>query len=104
MRAGRLLIGPLLRRVVGTRATVWVETSAPPGGHRPRGQRRLRHRADLLRVQPPLRPCRCGGTETRDSSDDLFAKFIFFNFIARLLSVVDRRNHLTGLSKVAEAR
>ena len=29
MRAGRLLIGPLLRRVVGTRATVWVETSAP---------------------------------------------------------------------------
>ena len=29
MRAGRLLIGPLLRRVVGTRATVWVETSTP---------------------------------------------------------------------------
>ena len=29
MPAGRLLIGPLLRRVVGTRATVWVETSAP---------------------------------------------------------------------------
>src|SRR4029079_19132733 len=29
MRAGRLLIGPLLRRVVGTRATVWVETSVP---------------------------------------------------------------------------
>jgi hypothetical protein len=29
MRGGRLLIGPLLRRVVGTRATVWVETSAP---------------------------------------------------------------------------
>ncbi|MEJ3744174.1 alkaline phosphatase D family protein [Actinomycetes bacterium KLBMP 9797] len=25
----RLLIGPLLRRVVGTQATVWVETSAP---------------------------------------------------------------------------
>jgi hypothetical protein len=25
----RLLVGPLLRRVVGTRATVWVETSAP---------------------------------------------------------------------------
>ncbi|MEV6706228.1 DUF7800 domain-containing protein [Micromonospora wenchangensis] len=25
----RLLIGPLLRRVVGTRATVWVETSGP---------------------------------------------------------------------------
>ena len=29
MCAGHLLIGPLLRRVVGTRATVWVETSAP---------------------------------------------------------------------------
>jgi hypothetical protein len=29
MPAGRLLIGPLLRRVFGTRATVWVETSAP---------------------------------------------------------------------------
>ena len=29
MPGGRLLIGPLLRRVVGTRATVWVETSAP---------------------------------------------------------------------------
>ncbi|TDC58835.1 alkaline phosphatase family protein [Micromonospora sp. KC207] len=29
MPAPRLLIGPLLRRVVGTRATVWVETSAP---------------------------------------------------------------------------
>src|SRR5262245_13333682 len=29
MLVGRLLIGPLLRRVVGTRATVWVETSAP---------------------------------------------------------------------------
>ena len=29
MHSGRLLIGPLLRRVVGTRATVWVETSAP---------------------------------------------------------------------------
>src|SRR5262245_55645757 len=29
MPVGRLLIGPLLRRVVGTRATVWVETSAP---------------------------------------------------------------------------
>ena len=29
MPAARLLIGPLLRRVVGTRATVWVETSAP---------------------------------------------------------------------------
>src|SRR5262245_50393288 len=29
MRGRRLLIGPLLRRVVGTRATVWVETSAP---------------------------------------------------------------------------
>ncbi|MEE6260920.1 alkaline phosphatase D family protein [Plantactinospora sonchi] len=27
--APRLLIGPVLRRVVGTRATVWVETSAP---------------------------------------------------------------------------
>ncbi len=25
----RLLIGPVLRRVVGTRATIWVETSAP---------------------------------------------------------------------------
>lgn len=25
----RLLIGPVLRRIVGTRATVWVETSAP---------------------------------------------------------------------------
>ncbi|HEX2774521.1 MAG TPA: alkaline phosphatase D family protein [Micromonosporaceae bacterium] len=39
MPNARLLIGPLLRRVVGTRATVWVETSAPavvrvrtPGG------------------------------------------------------------------------
>ncbi|WP_433391284.1 alkaline phosphatase D family protein [Micromonospora sp. KLBMP9576] len=29
MPAAQLLIGPLLRRVVGTRATVWVETSAP---------------------------------------------------------------------------
>ncbi|MET7803223.1 alkaline phosphatase D family protein [Micromonospora chersina] len=29
MTSPRLLIGPLLRRVVGTRATVWVETSAP---------------------------------------------------------------------------
>ncbi|NES28527.1 alkaline phosphatase family protein [Micromonospora terminaliae] len=29
MTGPRLLIGPLLRRVVGTRATVWVETSAP---------------------------------------------------------------------------
>ena len=29
MPATRLLIGPLLRRVVGTQATVWVETSAP---------------------------------------------------------------------------
>ncbi|MEU2611771.1 alkaline phosphatase D family protein [Micromonospora sp. NPDC007271] len=29
MPDSRLLIGPLLRRVVGTRATVWVETSAP---------------------------------------------------------------------------
>ncbi len=29
MPAARLLIGPLLRRVVGTRATVWVEASAP---------------------------------------------------------------------------
>jgi len=29
MPGGRLLIGPLLRRVVGTRATVWVEASAP---------------------------------------------------------------------------
>ncbi len=29
MPRSRLLIGPLLRRVVGTRATVWVETSAP---------------------------------------------------------------------------
>ncbi|MEH1016803.1 alkaline phosphatase D family protein [Micromonospora sp. CPCC 206060] len=29
MSTSRLLIGPLLRRVVGTRATVWVETSAP---------------------------------------------------------------------------
>ncbi|MFG2166686.1 alkaline phosphatase D family protein [Micromonospora chersina] len=29
MTVPRLLIGPLLRRVVGTRATVWVETSAP---------------------------------------------------------------------------
>ncbi|MGC5050617.1 alkaline phosphatase D family protein [Micromonospora sp. DT48] len=27
--AAELLIGPLLRRVVGTRATVWVETTAP---------------------------------------------------------------------------
>jgi hypothetical protein len=27
--SSRLLVGPLLRRVVGTRATVWVETSAP---------------------------------------------------------------------------
>ena len=29
MPAAQLLIGPLLRRVVGTRATVWVETTAP---------------------------------------------------------------------------
>ncbi|MEV4630124.1 alkaline phosphatase D family protein [Micromonospora sp. NPDC049523] len=29
MPESRLLIGPLLRRVVGTRATVWVETSSP---------------------------------------------------------------------------
>ncbi|MEV0002005.1 alkaline phosphatase D family protein [Micromonospora sp. NPDC050980] len=29
MPGSRLLIGPLLRRVVGTRATIWVETSAP---------------------------------------------------------------------------
>ncbi|MFC0005854.1 alkaline phosphatase D family protein [Micromonospora siamensis] len=29
MPSPRLLIGPLLRRVVGTRATVWVETSGP---------------------------------------------------------------------------
>jgi hypothetical protein len=29
MPNARLLIGPLLRRVVGTRATIWVETSAP---------------------------------------------------------------------------
>ncbi|WP_229399394.1 alkaline phosphatase D family protein [Micromonospora okii] len=29
MADARLLIGPLLRRVVGTRATVWVETSVP---------------------------------------------------------------------------
>lgn len=29
MSSSRLLIGPLLRRVVGTRATVWVETSGP---------------------------------------------------------------------------
>ncbi|MEU8298218.1 alkaline phosphatase D family protein [Micromonospora sp. NPDC048909] len=29
MPAAHLLIGPLLRRVVGTRATVWVETDAP---------------------------------------------------------------------------
>ena len=29
MPATRLLIGPLLRRVVGTQATVWVETGAP---------------------------------------------------------------------------
>ncbi|MGW0433981.1 alkaline phosphatase D family protein [Micromonospora sp. NPDC003197] len=29
MSSSRLLIGPLLRRVVGTRATIWVETSAP---------------------------------------------------------------------------
>ncbi|MFJ8577521.1 alkaline phosphatase D family protein [Micromonospora sp. NPDC093277] len=29
MPSSRLLIGPLLRRVVGTRATVWVETSGP---------------------------------------------------------------------------
>ncbi|SCL33893.1 PhoD-like phosphatase [Micromonospora pallida] len=29
MPSPRLLIGPLLRRVVGTRATVWVETSDP---------------------------------------------------------------------------
>ncbi|WP_434743205.1 alkaline phosphatase D family protein [Micromonospora sp. SH-82] len=29
MPESRLLIGPLLRRVVGTRATVWVETDAP---------------------------------------------------------------------------
>ncbi|WP_262281428.1 alkaline phosphatase D family protein [Micromonospora sp. MA102] len=29
MTGSRLLIGPLLRRVVGTRATVWVETSGP---------------------------------------------------------------------------
>ncbi|MFC3505022.1 alkaline phosphatase D family protein [Micromonospora krabiensis] len=29
MPAAHLLIGPLLRRVVGTRATVWVETAAP---------------------------------------------------------------------------
>ncbi|MGC5329550.1 alkaline phosphatase D family protein [Micromonospora sp. DT62] len=29
MPAAHLLIGPLLRRVVGTTATVWVETSAP---------------------------------------------------------------------------
>ncbi|WP_018253702.1 alkaline phosphatase D family protein [Salinispora mooreana] len=29
MPAADLLVGPLLRRVVGTRATIWVETSAP---------------------------------------------------------------------------
>lgn len=29
MPAADLLIGPLLRRVAGTRATVWVETAAP---------------------------------------------------------------------------
>jgi hypothetical protein len=29
MPTARLLIGPLLRRVVGTRATIWVETTAP---------------------------------------------------------------------------
>ncbi|GAB3971963.1 hypothetical protein GCM10027615_31880 [Plantactinospora veratri] len=29
MPTARLLIGPVLRRVVGSRATVWVETSAP---------------------------------------------------------------------------
>ncbi|MEU5561877.1 alkaline phosphatase D family protein [Micromonospora musae] len=29
MPAAHLLIGPLLRRVVGTRATIWVETAAP---------------------------------------------------------------------------
>ncbi|MER7456178.1 alkaline phosphatase D family protein [Micromonospora sp. NPDC126480] len=29
MPAAHLLVGPLLRRVVGTRATIWVETSAP---------------------------------------------------------------------------
>ncbi|GIM83089.1 alkaline phosphatase D family protein [Salinispora arenicola] len=29
MPAAHLLVGPLLRRVVGTQATIWVETSAP---------------------------------------------------------------------------
>ena len=55
-----LLIGPLLRRVVGTRATIWVETSGARRGHRPHGRRRRRHRAHLLRVRPPLR---AGGGE-----------------------------------------
>ena len=58
----RLLIGPLLRRVVGTRATVWVETSAPAvvRSARPTAHRR---RADLLRVRPPLRAGGGGGAD-----------------------------------------
>ncbi|MGA3488335.1 alkaline phosphatase D family protein [Micromonosporaceae bacterium DT55] len=33
MSSARLLVGPLLRRIVGTSATVWVETSAPTVVH-----------------------------------------------------------------------
>ena len=61
MPATRLLIGPVLRRVVGTRATVWVETSAPAVVTVRRGRRRRGHRADLLRVRPPLRARGGGG-------------------------------------------
>jgi hypothetical protein len=48
-----LLLGPLLRHVDETSATVWVETDAPCEVQGPR----LQH-ADLHRRRPPLRPRR----------------------------------------------
>ena len=48
MPAARLLIGPLLRRVVGTRATVWVETGAPAVVTVRTADGAARHRAHLL--------------------------------------------------------
>ena len=51
----QLLIGPVLRRVTGDRATIWVETSRA-GGRAGRGRgRRRRLGADIRRLRAPLR-------------------------------------------------
>ena len=59
----RLLIGPLLRRVVDTRATIWVETSAPAVVTVRTADGATGTRAHLLRVRPPLRARGGGGAD-----------------------------------------